>query len=114
MARTARHTRMRDVLIIQRPSTTAQNAFGGITQGGFTTVATIRCSATQYSGDASHRDYNQDETEQDWQLLVRKKSLPALQGDEQFVLETPSITMKLSSLVEQDIRTYRLRCTAIS
>jgi len=104
---------MRDVLTIQRP-TTAQNEFGGNVASSYTTIATIRCSATQFSGDASYRDYNQDETEQDWQLLVRKKSLPALDGSERFSLETPAISLKLNSLVEQDIRTYRLRLSAIS
>jgi len=113
MARTARHTRMRDVVSIQRPTSNSQDQFGGISQDGYTEVASIRCSATQFSGDTNFRDYNKDITEQDWQLLVRKKSLPSLVGDEIFVLETPALTLKLTSKVEQDIRTFRLRMTAI-
>lgn len=114
MARTRRHTRMRDVLTIRRPDTTAQNQFGGVTQGSYSTVATIRCTATQYSGDSDYRDYNQDTEEQEWELLIRKKSLPALTGNELFVLETPSVTMKLNSKIEQDERTLRLRCSTIT
>ena len=113
MARTRRHTRMRDVLIIRRPSAVSQNSFGGITQASYSDVATIRCSATQYSGDYGLRDYNKDVGEYDWELLVRKKSLPTLVGDEIFVLETPSITMQLNSKIEQDERTYRLRCSSV-
>lgn len=114
MARTRRHTRMRDKLTILSPATSTQNEFGGITQDTFVTLATIRCSATQYSSDFTLRDYNADVREQDWELIVRKKSLPTLTGDEVFVLETPNISMKLNGLVEQDERSYRLRCTALS
>ena len=114
MARTARHTRMRDVLTIQRPSTVSQNQFGGVASGALAVIATIRCSATQYSGEAEYRDYNEDVQNEEWELLVRKKSLPTLDGSEVFVLETPSLTLKLNSKIEQDERTYRLRCSAIS
>lgn len=114
MARTRRHTRMRDVLIILTPNTTAQDDFGGITQGNYVASSVIRCSATNYSGDSNFRDYNQDASEQDWELIIRKKSLPTLSGNEIFALQTPAINMKLNGKVEQDERTYRLRCTALS
>ena len=113
MARTRRHTRMRDVVTILTPDNTAQDDFGGITQGDYVVSAVIRCAAVQYSGDSDYRDYNQDVSQQDWELIVRKKSLPALSGNEIFALQTPAINMKLNSKVEQDERTYRLRCSSL-
>lgn len=113
MARTRRHTRMRDKLTILTPDTRAQNEFGGISNGSYSVLAVVRCSATQYHSDNELREYNAEAQKRDYEFLIRKKSLPTLTGDEVYVLETPALAFKLNGIVEQDIRTWRLRCSAL-
>lgn len=102
--------RMRDRIIISRLTET-EDGFGGYTNAPVV-QGTYWCKLEHQDGSIEERE-GKSLVVTDYVLYFRKKTGELLQKGDVGTIETPAIKVQINSIVEHDLKTYKVMATSV-